>query len=208
MNLQYHQPILPGETYYLFSRAIGFEKLFVTEDNYRFFLEKFFHHVSPVADLYTYTMLPNHFHLLARIKPAEEFADYFQYFKQKPIDHATDLPDFIAERFSNWLNSYTKSFNKVYKRRGSLFLDRIKRSRALTDKDFCNFLFYVHKNAVHHNYTKAIGHWAWDGYKELISSGPTQLLRNEVLQFFGSHDAFIKFHDREIIIKPGDWEDV
>jgi REP element-mobilizing transposase RayT len=158
MNLQYHQPILPGETYHLFSRAIGFEKLFVTEDNYRFFLEKFFHHVSPVADLYTYTMLPNHFHLLARIKPAEEFADYFQYFKQKPIDHATDLPDFITERFSNWLNSYTKSFNKVYKRRGSLFLDRIKRSRALTDKDFCNFLFYVHKNAVHHNYTKAIGH--------------------------------------------------
>ena len=47
-----------------------------------------------------------------------------------------------------------------------------------------------------------------DGYKELISTGPTQLLRNEVLQFFGGHDAFIKFHDREIIIEPGDWEDV
>jgi REP element-mobilizing transposase RayT len=108
MNLQYHQPILPGETYHLFSRAIGFEKLFVTEDNYRFFLEKFFHHVSPVADLYTYTMLPNHFHLLARIKPAEEFADYFQYFKQKPIDHATDLPDFITERFRQIKKSENK----------------------------------------------------------------------------------------------------
>jgi len=32
------------------------------------------------------------------------------------------------ERFSNWLNSYTKSFNIKQRRRGGLFADYLKRT--------------------------------------------------------------------------------
>lgn len=205
----YHKPLIPGETYHLFSRAVGSEKLFKSNENYRYFLSKCITHTARVADYFAYALIPNHFHLLARIKPAEVIIPFYEEKKQKPFDPLhTDLSDFIMERYSNWLNGYTKAFNKMYNRKGALFMDYLRRSHALSDRDFCNFIFYVHKNAVHHGLTKTIGDWKWDSYNSIISHLPTQLQREDILQFFGGHDPFIKFHDRKIFIKQGDWEDV
>jgi REP element-mobilizing transposase RayT len=206
---KYHDPLTRGETYHLFSRAVGFEKLFLSDENYRYFLNRFEHHVSPVADLYTYTLIPNHFHLLARIKANEAIIPYYEHIKQKPYDFMqTNISDFIMERFSNWLNGYTKAFNKMYRRKGALFMDYLRRSHAKNDSDFGNFVFYLHKNAVHHGITKKIGDWPWDGYSTLITNVPTQLLRDEMWDFFGGKEGLIKFHQRPVILKPDDFADI
>ena len=109
-----------------------------------------------------------------------------------------DLSDFIMERFSNFLNSYTKAFNKVNNRKGSLFMDYLKRSRVNVDCDFTSFIWYLHKNAVHHQLTKAVGEWPYDSYQSLLSDAPTSLLRNDVIEWFGSKEAFIEFHQQRI----------
>ena len=77
-----YQPLLkPDETYHIFNRANGNEKIFLSSENYRFFLEKFKLHIQPIADTYCYCLLPNHFHFLIRIKSEEElqkiFPDFF-----------------------------------------------------------------------------------------------------------------------------------
>ena len=198
----YHQPLLPLETYHLFSRAIGEEKVFPSEKNYYYFLEKLVVHTNKVCDVYTYTLLPNHFHLVVRIKPVENIIEEFELVKKKnfdPLKHY--LPDFIMERFSNFLNSYTKSINKMYNRKGALFMDYLKRNKVEDDSDFTSFVFYVHKNAVHHGYTKQIGEWKFDGYNSLLSNKPTRLLRDEVLQWFGDRERFIEFHKQPIALK-------
>jgi len=205
----YHQPLIPGESYHLFSRAVGNEKLFKSQENYRYFLNKFDSHTNRVAGLYTYSLIPNHFHLLVRIKSAETIILFYEEIKQKPFDPlVTNLSDFIMERFSNWLNGYTKAFNKMYRRKGSLFMDYLRRSHAKNDADFANFVFYLHKNAVHHGLTKTIGDWEWDGYKILLNDLPNQLLRKELLEFFGGEDAFVKYHERTIESKAEDWVDI
>jgi len=205
----YHQPLIPGESYHLFSRAVGNEKLFKSQENYRYFLNKFDSHTNRVAGLYTYSLIPNHFHLLVRIKSAETIIPFYEEIKQKPFDPlVTNLSDFIMERFSNWLNGYTKAFNKMYRRKGSLFMDYLRRSHAKNDADFANFVFYLHKNAVHHGLTKTIGDWEWDGYKILLNDLPNQLLRKELLEFFGGEDAFVKYHERTIESKAEDWVDI
>jgi len=125
----YHQALLPGETYHLFSRAIGEERLFLSEEHYHFFLRKIKQHTAAVCDVYCYALLPNHFHLLVGIKENEAIAQHFKEVKKRAFEIAKDdLPDFIMERFSNCLNSYTKSFNKVNGRKGALFVDYMKRS--------------------------------------------------------------------------------
>lgn len=48
----YHCPLIAGNFYHLFNRAVGNEKLFHTDENYKYFLAKLKHHVLPVADLY------------------------------------------------------------------------------------------------------------------------------------------------------------
>ena len=59
-------------TYHIFNRANGYEKLFLSGENYRFFLEKYRHYIGPVVDTFGYCLMPNHFHFLTRIKSASE----------------------------------------------------------------------------------------------------------------------------------------
>jgi hypothetical protein len=147
--------------------------------------------------------------LLVRIKSTETIIPFYEEVKQKPYDPlVTDLSDFIMERFSNWLNGYTKAFNKMYRRKGALFMDYLRRSHAKNDADFAHFVFYLHKNAVHHGLTKTIGEWDWDGYKTFLNDLPTQLLRNELWKFFGGKEGFEKFHQRTVELKVEDWVDI
>jgi putative transposase len=146
--------------------------------------------------------LPNHFHIIVLIKPEEVILKCFEQVKNKAFDlKEHSLVDFIMERFSNFLNGYTKAFNKMYNRKGALFMDYLKRSRAINDRDFSAFLFYIHKNAVHHGYKKEIGKWKFDSYNSLLSDSPTSLLRDDVINFFGSKAAFVKFFDQPIELK-------
>ncbi len=199
---QYHQPLLPEQTCHLFSRAVGDEKLFLSPENYLFFLKKLKQHTSGICDLYAYSLLPNHFHLLVKMKHEDEVRKQFEIIKKikfNPIQH--DVCDFIMERFSNFLNSYSKAFNKVNKRKGALFMDYLKRSIVNKSGDFTSFIWYIHKNAVHHQLAKSIGIWKYDSYQSLIREAPTALLRHELMEWFGGKEAFIKFHQQTIDLK-------
>ena len=195
----YHQPLLPNETYHLFSRAVGNEKLFLSDENYLFFLQKLKQHTFSVCDFYCYTLIPNHFHLLAKIKEEAPIIEHFQEVKKKKFQPLENhISDFIMERFSNFLNSYTKAFNKVNKRKGALFMDYLKRSKANESNDFTSYIWYVHKNAAHHQLVKSMGEWKYDSYHSLISNAPTSLLRKDVMEWFGNKEEFIKFHQQTI----------
>ena len=86
-------------------------------------------------------------------------------------------------------------------------MDYLKRSVVEKDSDFTSFVFYIHKNAVHHGICKKIGEWSYDGYQALLSTKPTLLLRDEVIIWFGSKDLLIKFHDKPVEIKKIDLEE-
>ncbi len=203
----HHIPLLPGGIYHIFNRAVGNERLFKTAENYRYSLLKMAQHILPVADVFTYSLMPNHFHLLVRIKNEKIIIPYFELKKKKNfIDTENALPDFIMEQFSNWLNGYTKAFNKMYNRKGALFIDYLKRSSMENDSDLTSFIFYIHKNAVHHGLCKKIGEWKYDGYASILSNSPTLLQRVEVINWFGNSALFIKFHTQPVALKKIDIE--
>ena len=145
-----HIPLIPDRIYHLLSRANGNEKIFKEDENYRFFLSRIEKYIAPIADLYSYCLLPNHFHLMAQIKSREVIESYFLQMKPGKILIADKTSDFIMERFSNFLNSYTKSFNKMYNRKGGLFMDFLRRVKIEGDEQFKKAVFYIHKNPVHH----------------------------------------------------------
>jgi putative transposase len=203
MNKPYHEPLIAGGIYHLFNRAIGDEKLFLSEKNYSFFLQKYFQHTEKVCDTFCYCLLPNHFHLLIRIKSAEELKQYFKEIKKYEIriSEADKLSNFVMERFSNWLNSYTKAFNKVNCRKGGLFMDYTKRQQINNDTSFGKLVHYIHANPVHHGYCKQIEEWKFSSFHELQMNNSSKLLRKEVLDFFGNKEQFILFHKQPIELK-------
>src|SRR6476619_5931862 len=98
MNQDY-LPLLPDHHYHLLGRAIGKEKLFRYDENFRFFLERMAKYLLPVAEIYSYSLLPDHFHLLSRIRPQPAIELYYAQMKQGLVPAVADLPDFIMERF-------------------------------------------------------------------------------------------------------------
>lgn len=161
-------------------------------------MERYRLHTGPVVDTYAYSLLPNHFHLQVKVKDEHQLEAHFRLVKKKKEYSPLLLPEFVMERFSNWLNSYTKSFNRVYSRKGGLFIDYMRRVAINDDQQFRNTIFYIHKNAVHHEYCNNIEEWPWTSYHEILSGNPTPLLRQQVLERFGGRQSFIDFHKRLI----------
>jgi len=64
-------PLKPDISYHIFNHANGFENLFREPENYRYFLEKYRLHISSIAETYAYCLMPNHFHLVIRIRKRE-----------------------------------------------------------------------------------------------------------------------------------------
>ena len=62
------EKLQPNCTYHIFNHANGFENIFVQDGNYWFFLEKYRDYTPPMDETYAYCLLPNHFHLVVRIR--------------------------------------------------------------------------------------------------------------------------------------------
>ena len=107
-------------------------------------------------------------------------------------------PDFIMERFSNLLNSYSKAYNKMYDRRGSLFIKNFKHLEITNESYFANIVHYIHANPVHHGFVKDIEDWKWSSYQSILASTKTQLQRDTVITWFGDTKQYLKFHQQSI----------
>lgn len=115
-------PFLPNKYYHFFNRAIGNEKIFVTEGNYYF----------------------------------------------------------IMQQFSKFHNSYTKAFNKLFTRKGRLFLESFQRKEIVEESYFTKIIHYIHTNPIHHGFVKDFMDWHFSSYNSLLSNSSTQLKREEV----------------------------
>ena len=65
------EPLQPDRSYHIFNHANGFENIFRIEANFNYFLEKYRLYISPIAETYAYCLMPNHFHLVVRIRKRE-----------------------------------------------------------------------------------------------------------------------------------------
>lgn len=198
---KYHIPLEPGKCYHLFNHAIGDDLLFRNDENFMFFLKKYAYHTTPICDTFSYALMPNHFHFAVKIKSIDICIAYFEKIKQTEFDSTKyKLADFLMERFSNLCNSYTKSYNKVYNRKGALFIDYMKRAEVDNDAYFCNLVNYIHFNAVFHGFCKNPLDWNWTSLHAFLAEKKTGIKKEDVLGIFGGTDKFLLAHAK--MIKP------
>jgi REP element-mobilizing transposase RayT len=167
--------LLSGEFYHIFSRTVGHEILFRTEENYSYFLKKYHQHCSISFQTFAYCLLPNHFHFLVK------------------VNENTSSKAALAS-FSNLLNSYSKAYNKLYERHGGLFQRKFKRKQIAKDSYLSQVMIYIHQNPQNHGVIDDFQKWKYSSYQDLISSKATQLERENVLDWFGGLDQFQENH--------------
>ncbi|HET8861461.1 hypothetical protein [Marivirga sp.] len=188
------EPFLPDNLYHVYNHGNGDENIFRSEGNYHYFLMKFNQYISPIADTFAYCLMPNHFHFALYIKEESKLTEHFKDKLSKNPQGFENLAGLISRNFSNLLNAYAKAFNKMFERKGSLFLDNIQRKKIKDENYFTHLIHYIHYNPVHHGFVRDLNDWKYSSYHAFLSEKKTRLERENVLQWFGGKNDFEKFH--------------
>jgi len=191
-------PLEPNNFYHVYNHAVGNEKLFKTRGNYLFFLVRLEKYLLEFIDIYSYCLMPNHFHLLVFIKTQEDIVRaHSNTHPRKAINSGLEVPKIISRQFSHFFNSYAQAFNKENHRKGSLFYNRFKRKLIDTDLYLKNIIHYIHYNPIDHGFVDRIDDWPYSSYRTFLSTEKPWVKRKEVIELFNDMDNFIYCHAEE-----------
>jgi REP element-mobilizing transposase RayT len=187
-----------GGIYHVFNRTNGQEKLFLSDENHYFFLREYVEHLCPFLETSCSCLLPNHFHLLVKIKQVNSILSDLEskdhkdltLTENKFIDNVVSISELTEQSFKRFFQSYARSFNKMYNRKGNLFYKPFKRVAVDKDTQLTQTIVYIHANPAKHNLIKDFTHYQWSSWKSLISEAPNQLLRQGIIEWFGNKSLF------------------
>ncbi len=196
---------LPNTFYHVYNHAIGNENLFRKQDNYFYFLKKYVQYIEPVCGMYAYCLLPNHFHLLLKVRSEAELLDFYLRKHSLELNQAKldqlekapqtiDLHKLVMQEFQNWLDGYTKAFNKMFERKGGLFLHFLKRKEVSSWVYLQKVVHYIHYNPVHHGFCQAVLDWEFSSIHAFLAEKKSAVQREEVLKWFNNEQSFWAFH--------------
>ena len=180
-------PLEPEKVYHIWTHANGSENLFRNEENYRYFLEKYTQHIYPIAKTYAYCLMPNHLHLMVEVREEKELLNL------RGFENPGGLIK-ISQKFGNLFNAYTKAYNQMYDRKGSLFIPKFRRKLIDNDSYFTRLIAYIHNNPIHHQFVRNLNDWSHSSYHSYLLNKPTKSERESGMSWFGGKDEFIKIH--------------
>ena len=194
---KYNDTFQPETFYHIFNRAISSERLFQTEENSNFFMGRIQKYLMPYFDFYAYCLLPNHFHFVVKTKSFEEWNEHFKKLNKSVVVNSNNFHKHNMLQCSKLIISYSKSYNKFYNRKGSLFIENIKRIELPKNSDILSAVFYVHKNPVHHGYAQELVDWNNCSYASIKHGRQDELIITQsVLDLFGGLEEFDKVHSQ------------
>jgi REP element-mobilizing transposase RayT len=178
-------PLETNKHYHIYNRANGNEKIFLNDDNYLFFINKYKKHIDPICDTFSYCLIPNHFHLLIRFKVdflIEKFINY---------NNKNDIYSFFSNLFSR---SYTQAFNKQQNRKVSLFMKPFKRKEIKDEFYLKKLIHYIHLNPVEAGLCSKPNLWKYSSFNAIVSGKRTNILKSDVINYFDDLENFHFIH--------------
>ena len=213
LHIETKIPFIEGYFYHVFNRSNNKEKIFYTDDNYKFFLRKFDKYLSEYLEVYAFCLLPTHFHFLVKVKGSKDLVGFKNLQGLINRDDSNDnseclnlagredlqglgINKTIIQSFSNFFNCYAKSINKQENRHGSLFEKHFKRKIIDKEDYLSRIIFYIHLNPVYHHLCQSFENYPWSSYTKILNNRQSKLKKKEVLEFFGGKENYIYFHNK------------
>ena len=213
------EPLQPDRSYHIFNHANGFENIFRIEANFLYFLEKYRLFISPIAETYAYCLMPNHFHLVVRIRKREAIEALirinndpsirYNFSKVATFDEGmskisnfgkvikisdSEIEKYLSKQFANLFSCYTQSFNKVYHRKGSLFIKNFKREPISDKSYFLNAIVYTHRNPIHHGFRETYHDWEYSSYSDIVDGVCDFIEISKLLTMTDGLESFKEIH--------------
>ncbi|MEN9348962.1 MAG: hypothetical protein RLZZ77_2473 [Bacteroidota bacterium] len=200
-RMNYTHKLLPNKYYHVYNRAVGSEICFRDRRNFLFFLRRVQEYLYPVMDVIAYCLIPNHFHLLVRIKEEKILREFYE--KKKGLTLAPEMTvnwhKVAMTQLKNMLSSFAKAVNKDRQRKGALFCDYTKRIEVVDHEYLENLIHYIHYNPVNHGFVNDPMDWEWSSFFRLLNADKKTYARVLMQRHFGSMDRF--FHKHQVFSK-------
>jgi REP element-mobilizing transposase RayT len=173
-------PLEVDRYYHIYNRGNNRENIFLREEDYRFFLQKYTEMVHPYVNTYAYCLIPNHFHFMIK----------FEHFEPRGC---CQQPSHYFRKFFQY---YAVWYNKTHNRRGSLFTKYYRRIEVSNDDYLRRLIYYIHMNPVKHGITKDFKSYAYSSFGSYVSYEPSMITRSETLSWFNDDlHEFLAFHN-------------
>ena len=199
-----------GKYYHIYNRGINRQKIFKSNCDYLYFLNILSIFADPTAEIYSYALMSNHFHLVLKIKENKDIGyldsaainskdlklkwkTYFVSIKKQKLIRKPVPKKMIQHFFS----TYAKYFNKKYKRTGALFEHPYKRIIIEDEEYLKQLVIYTHLNPIKHGYCQYPSEYRWTSYNSYLSSKPTKLQKETIINLFGDVENFKSMHFEE-----------
>ena len=151
-----------GNIYHIYNRGNNKQRIFFTEHNYIYFLQKARKYITPHCEMLAYVLMPNHFHFLVAADERTEIV----------------LPDLritrnvLSDGIRQLLSSYTKGINKQEERTGNLIQQKTK-SKCVYDASKVNehgyadtCFHYIHQNPLRSGLVNKMEDWDYSSYRD------------------------------------------
>jgi REP element-mobilizing transposase RayT len=173
-------PLEIDRYYHIYNRGNNKENIFLEEEHYKLFLEKYTEMVYPYVNTYAYCLLPNHFHFLIKVDHVDP-------------NSCCQQPSHLLRKFFQF---YAIWFNRKQNRRGSLFSKYYRRIEVSNDEYLRRLVHYIHFNPVKHGVAKDFKSYPHSSFSCFSSFQPTIIARSETLSWFNNDLLeFMEFHN-------------
>lgn len=209
-----------GNYYHIYNRGTDSMTIFRNNDDYFHFLSLMSIYIDPIAEIFAYALMGNHFHFLLQVKDDNEIGylnPKFANSDELELKWKTFFPKDETERhnngydkkpvpenmFQHFFLTYAKRFNQKYNRTGSLIEHPFKRIHVDNEKYLKRLVLYIHNNPVKHKICRSTDEYPWTSYSSIISEKPTKISRDFVLDLFDSKENYKSLHE-----KPDNFNDI
>lgn len=193
-----------GTFYHVYNRAVNKKPMFTKSWNYRFFLNRMEKYILPYADIYSFCLLENHFHLLLKIKqlqkdlktlkelsnPNENINEFIEETVNKDIHYI------VSGAFRKMFQSYAMAFNKQEGRIGTLFQTPFKRSEIDSEEYLVQIIYYIHNNPQKHHYIGDFRKYPYSSYPYYLKKAESPWVHDDMYKLFEGYKEFVDFHNK------------
>jgi len=184
-----------GKEFHIYTRAnSNLDELFTNREDYQLFLNRYQRYLEPVFHTLAFCLMPNHYHLLVRVKEAKTIIDTVNETNNRIVLEAANALPYVRQQISNFHNSYAKAFNKIHQRRGSLFQTKPKSKEIIDLVDLLELFRYIHNNPVNHGLVKDLQDWEFSSYLDYTAQREIGFIsKDELMQHFTTIEELKSF---------------
>lgn len=191
-------PLLGGSYYHIFNRGINRQPIFFTKSNYQYFLELMSEFLIDHVSILSYCLLPNHFHLVIRLKdeirPEKLSTGIPSLTEDGILTDTIQIGKYVSNQLRRLFIKYALAINKQEKRTGSLLDKNFKRLVTNDDEYLKHLVYYTHYNPKKHGYVKSFTEYRFSSFRALTMDMETRVDKEMVYNLFKGREGFVNYH--------------